>query len=315
MKTRVTEILNTEYPIIQGGMAWVAEFHLASAVSEAGGLGMIGAGGASAGWVREQIQEVKKRTKRPFGVNLMLMNPEADDIAKVLVEEQVPIVTTGAGSPEKYMKLWKENGIKVIPVVASVAMAKRMERCGADAVIAEGTEAGGHIGENTTMVLVPQIADAVTIPVIAAGGIADGRGMAAAFMLGAQGVQMGTAFIATKETNVHEQYKNCILRAKDIDSRVTGRTTGHPVRILRNQMVKEYLRLEKEGASFEELEQLTLGGLRKAVVEGNVTEGSVMAGQIAGLVHEIKSCRELIESIVSDTEKQMKNGIERSFLK
>ena len=296
-------------------MAWVAEFHLASAVSEAGGLGMIGAGGASAGWVREQIQEVKKRTKRPFGVNLMLMNPEADDIAKVLVEEQVPIVTTGAGSPEKYMKLWKENGIKVIPVVASVAMAKRMERCGADAVIAEGTEAGGHIGENTTMVLVPQIADAVTIPVIAAGGIADGRGMAAAFMLGAQGVQMGTAFIATKEANVHEQYKNCILRAKDIDSRVTGRTTGHPVRILRNQMVKEYLRLEKEGASFEELEQLTLGGLRKAVVEGNVTEGSVMAGQIAGLVHEIKSCRELIESIVSDTEKQMKNGIERSFLK
>lgn len=315
MKTRVTEILNTEYPIIQGGMAWVAEFHLASAVSEAGGLGMIGAGGASARWVREQIQEVKKRTKRPFGVNLMLMNPEADDIAKVLVEEQVPIVTTGAGSPEKYMKLWKENGIKVIPVVASVAMAKRMERCGADAVIAEGTEAGGHIGENTTMVLVPQIADAVTIPVIAAGGIADGRGMAAAFMLGAQGVQMGTAFIATKEANVHEQYKNCILRAKDIDSRVTGRTTGHPVRILRNQMVKEYLRLEKEGASFEELEQLTLGGLRKAVVEGNVTEGSVMAGQIAGLVHEIKSCRELIESIVSDTEKQMKNGIERSFLK
>lgn len=315
MKTRVTEILNTEYPIIQGGMAWVAEFHLASAVSEAGGLGMIGAGGASAGWVREQIQEVKKRTKRPFGVNLMLMNPEADDIAKVLVEEQVPIVTTGAGSPEKYMKLWKENGIKVIPVVASVAMAKRMERCGADAVIAEGTEAGGHIGENTTMVLVPQIADDVTIPVIAAGGIADGRGMAAAFMLGAQGVQMGTAFIATKEANVHEQYKNCILRAKDIDSRVTGRTTGHPVRILRNQMVKEYLRLEKEGASFEELEQLTLGGLRKAVVEGNVTEGSVMAGQIAGLVHEIKSCRELIESIVSDTEKQMKNGIERSFLK
>ena len=289
MKTRVTEILNTEYPIIQGGMAWVAEFHLASAVSEAGGLGMIGAGGASAGWVREQIQEVKKRTKRPFGVNLMLMNPEADDIAKVLVEEQVPIVTTGAGSPEKYMKLWKENGIKVIPVVASVAMAKRMERCGADAVIAEGTEAGGHIGENTTMVLVPQIADAVTIPVIAAGGIADGRGMAAVFMLGAQGVQMGTAFIATKEANVHEQYKNCILRAKDIDSRVTGRTTGHPVRILRNQMVKEYLRLEKEGASFEELEQLTLGGLRKAVVEGNVTEGSVMAGQIAGLVHEIKS--------------------------
>lgn len=306
MKTRVTNLLGIRCPVIQGGMAWVADYHLAAAVSEAGGLGMIGAGGASGEWVRAQIREVKKRTDRPFGVNLMLMNPEADLIAKILEEERVPVVTTGAGSPEKYMKRWKDAGIKVIPVIASVAMAKRMERVGADAVVAEGTEAGGHIGENTTMVLVPQIVDAVTIPVIAAGGIADGRTMAAALMLGAEGVQMGTAFIATKEAAVHERYKACIVRAKDIDSRVTGRSTGHPVRTLRNPMTKEYLRLEKDGASFEELECLTLGGLRKAVVDGNVTDGSVMAGQIAGMIHEIKSCEKLIETMVSETEQRIK---------
>ena len=306
MKTRVTNLLGIRCPVIQGGMAWVADYHLAAAVSEAGGLGMIGAGGASGEWVRAQIREVKKRTDRPFGVNLMLMNPEADLIAKILEEERVPVVTTGAGSPEKYMKRWKAAGIKVIPVIASVAMAKRMERVGADAVVAEGTEAGGHIGENTTMVLVPQIVDAVTIPVIAAGGIADGRTMAAALMLGAEGVQMGTAFIATKEAAVHERYQACIVRAKDIDSRVTGRSTGHPVRTLRNPMTKEYLRLEKDGASFEELECLTLGGLRKAVVDGNVTDGSVMAGQIAGMIHEIKSCEELIETMVSETEQRIK---------
>ena len=225
MKTRVTNLLGIRCPVIQGGMAWVADYHLAAAVSEAGGLGMIGAGGASGEWVRAQIREVKKRTDRPFGVNLMLMNPEADLIAKILEEERVPVVTTGAGSPEKYMKCWKAAGIKVIPVIASVAMAKRMERVGADAVVAEGTEAGGHIGENTTMVLVPQIVDAVTIPVIAAGGIADGRTLAAALMLGAEGVQMGTAFIATKEAAVRERYKACIVRAKDIDSPVTGRST------------------------------------------------------------------------------------------
>ena len=268
MKTRVTELLRIEYPIIQGGMAWVAEYHLAAGVSEAGGLGMIGAANAPAEWVRGQIREVKKLTKKPFGVNIMLMSPNADEVAKVIVEEEVPVVTTGAGNPEKYIKMWKEAGIKVIPVVASVAMAKRMERCGADAIVAEGTEAGGHIGENTTMVLVPQIADAVSIPVISAGGIGDGRGMAAAFMLGAEAVQLGTCFVVTKESVVHENYKKCIIKAKDIDSRVTGRTTGHPVRALRNQMTKEYLKLEKEGASLEELELLTLGGLRKAVVEG-----------------------------------------------
>lgn len=306
MKTRVSDILGTEYPIIQGGMAWVAEYHLASAVSEAGGLGLIGAASAPADWVREQIQEIKKRTTKPFGVNIMLMSPHADAIAQVLVEEHVPVVTTGAGNPEKYMPMWKEAGIKVIPVVASVAMAKRMERCGADAVIAEGTEAGGHIGETTTMVLVPQIADAVNIPVIAAGGIGDGRGIAASFMLGAEGVQMGTHFVVTQESIVHDNYKHCILKAKDIDSKVTGRTTGHPVRALRNQMTKEYLKLEQQGASFEELEHLTIGGLRKAVVEGDVVNGSVMAGQIAGLIHETLTCKELINQLVTETDHLIK---------
>lgn len=302
MKTRLTEILDLKYPVIQGGMAWVAESHLASAVSEAGGLGVIAAASAPAEWVREQIREVGKHTNCPFGVNIMMISPNADEVAKIVVEEKVPVVTTGAGTPEKYMDIWKEAGIKVIPVVASVAMAKRMERCGADAVVAEGTEAGGHIGENTTMVLVPQIVDSVQIPVIAAGGIADGRGMAAAFMLGAEGVQMGTRFVATNEAEVHENYKQCIIRAKDIDSRVTGRATGHPVRALRNNMTTEYIRLEKEGASFEELEHLTLGSLRKAVVDGDVKTGSVMAGQIAGLIADIKPCKEAIESIVSQAE-------------
>lgn len=306
MKTRLTEILGLKYPVIQGGMAWVAESHLASAVSKAGGLGLIAAASAPAEWVREQIREVRKHTNCPFGVNIMMISPNADEVAKIVVEEKVPVVTTGAGTPEKYMAMWKEAGVKVIPVVASVAMAKRMERCGADAIVAEGTEAGGHIGENTTMVLVPQIVDAVQIPVIAAGGIADGRGMAAAFMLGAEGIQMGTRFVATVEAEVHENYKQCITKAKDIDSRVTGRATGHPVRALRNKMTTEYIRLEKEGASFEELEHLTLGSLRKAVVDGDVKEGSVMAGQIAGLIADIKPCKEAIESIVSQAEALLK---------
>ena len=302
MKTRVTELLGIEYPIIQGGMAWVATHELASAVSNAGGLGIIGAGGAPASWVREQIQAAKKETDKPFGVNLMLMNPEADEIAKVIVEEGVKVVTTGAGNPAKYMSMWKEAGMKVIPVVASVALAKRMERCGADALVAEGCEAGGHIGESTTMVLVPQIVDAVSIPVIAAGGIADGRGIAAAFMLGAKGVQMGTHFVVTDESQVHENYKERIIKAKDIDSRVTGRTTGHPVRALRNDMTRKYLELENAGAEFEELEKLTLGGLRKAVVEGDVKNGSVMAGQIDGMVKERMSCKDLIQKLVTETD-------------
>ena len=280
MQTEVTRLLGIEYPIIQGGMAWVAEYHLAAAVTEAGGLGLIGAASAPADWVRDQVRKAKELTDKPFGVNIMLMSPYADEVAKVIVEE----------------------GVKVIPVVASVALAKRMERCGADALVAEGCEAGGHIGESTTMVLVPQIVDAVSIPVIAAGGIADGRGIAAAFMLGAKGVQMGTHFVVTDESQVHENYKERIIKAKDIDSRVTGRTTGHPVRALRNDMTRKYLELENAGAEFEELEKLTLGGLRKAVVEGDVKNGSVMAGQIAGMVKERMSCKDLIQKLVTETD-------------
>ena len=298
MKTEVTKLLGIEYPIIQGGMAWVAEYHLAAAVSEAGGLGLIGAASAPAEWVRQQVQEVKKLTDKPFGVNIMLMSPYADEIAKVIVEEKVPVVTTGAGNPEKYMK--------IIPVIASVAHAKRMERCGADAVVAEGCESGGHIGETTTMVLVPQVADAVSIPVIAAGGIADGRGIAAAFMLGAKGVQMGTHFVATEECWAHQNYKDMILKAKDIDTKVTGRSTGHPVRALRNQMTQEYLKKEAEGVPFEELEQMTLGSLRRAVVDGDVKMGSVMAGQSAGLVKEQLSCHDLIQKLVKETDELLK---------
>ena len=306
MQTEITELLGIQYPIIQGGMAWVAEHHLAAAVSEAGGLGLIGAANAPAEWVREQIRAAKNLTEQPFGVNIMLMSPYADEVAQVVAEEGVKVVTTGAGSPEKYMEQWKQSGIRVIPVVASVALAKRMERCGADAVVAEGCESGGHVGESTTMSLVPQVVDAVQIPVIAAGGIADGRGIAAAFMLGAKAVQMGTRFIATQEAQVHESSKNQVLRAKDIDTRVTGRSTGHPVRALRNEMTKRYLELEQEGASFEELEQLTLGGLRRAVVEGDVRMGSMMAGQCAGLVREILPCSELVPQLMQEAKACMK---------
>ncbi len=302
MKTRITELLGIEHPLIQGGMAWVAEYRLASAVSEAGGLGIIGAGGAPAEFVREQIRKARAATDKPFGLNIMLMNPEADAIAQAAAEEGVKVVTTGAGNPGKYMKLWKEAGIRVIPVVASVAMAKMMERAGADAVVAEGMESGGHIGSATTMALVPQVADAVEIPVIAAGGIADGRGFAAAFMLGAEAVQMGTRFVAASESVAHENYKKKIIGARDIDSEVTGMSHGHPVRQLRNQMTREYLKLEKAGASFEELEQLTLGALRKAVVEGDVMNGTLMAGQIAGLVKQEQSCREIVQEIMTEAE-------------
>lgn len=306
MKTEITRLLGIQYPIIQGGMAWVAEHHLAAAVSEAGGLGLIGAANAPADWVREQIRAARKLTDKPFGVNIMLMSPYAEDVAKVAAEEKVSVVTTGAGNPEKYMDMWKNAGIRVIPVIASVALAKRLERCGVDAVVAEGTESGGHIGELTTMVLVPQVADAVSVPVIAAGGIADGRGMAAAFMLGARGCQLGTRFVATKEAVVHEKYKQCILKAKDIDTKVTGRSTGHPVRCLRNQMTREYLKLEAEGVDFEKLELMTVGGLRRAVVDGDVETGNVMAGQSAGMVNEILTCREVIEKLVSETDALMK---------
>lgn len=300
MKTRVTELLGIEYPIIQGGMAWVAEHNLAAAVANAGGLGLIGAGGAPADFVREQIRKAKELTDKPFGVNVMLMNPEADAIAQVIVDEGIKVVTTGAGNPGKYMAMWKEAGVKVIPVVASVAMAKMMERAGADAIVAEGTESGGHIGSATTMTLVPQVVDAVNIPVIAAGGIADGRGFAAAMMLGAEAVQMGTRFVVAKESIVHDNYKKKVIAAKDIDSEVTGMSHGHPVRQLRNNMTREYLKLEKAGAPFEELEHLTLGALRKAVVEGDAVNGTLMAGQIAGLVKKEQTCAEMIQEIMKE---------------
>ena len=297
MKTRVTELLGIECPIIQGGMAWVAEHHLAAAVSEAGGLGLIGGANAPGEVVREEIRKARELTKKPFGVNVMLMSPHADDVAKVVVEEGIKVVTTGAGNPGKYMEMWKAAGIKVIPVVASVALARMMEKGGADAVIAEG---GGHIGEATTMTLVPQIVDAVSIPVIAAGGIGDGRGIAAAFMLGAEAVQMGTRFVVAKESIVHPGYKERIIKAKDIDSTVTGRTHGHPVRCLRNQMTREYIKLEQEGKSFEELEYLTLGTLRKAVMEGDTVNGTVMAGQIAGMIKKEQTCKEMIDEMMAE---------------
>lgn len=307
-KTRVTELLGIKYPIIQGGMAWVAEYHLAAAVSKAGGLGLIGAASAPPEVVREQIIEAKKLTSNPVGVNVMLMNPNADEVAEIIVEQGVKVVTTGAGNPAKYMEMWKQAGVKVIPVVASVAMAKLMERAGADAVVAEGTESGGHIGSATTMTLVPQVVDAVHIPVIAAGGIGDGRGFAAAMMLGAEAVQIGTRFVVAEESIVHENYKKKVIQAKDIDSEVTGRSTGHPIRQIRNKMTREYLKLENEGASLEELEYLTLGSLRKAVMEGDVVNGTIMAGQIAGMIKKEQSCKEIIEEIMAEAEKLLSGG-------
>lgn len=302
METALTKLLNISYPIMQGGMAWVAEHTLAAAVSNAGGLGIVAAANAPVEVVREEIRKTRELTDKPFGVNIMLLSPYAQEIANLVVEEQIPVVTTGAGNPGPYMKQWKEAGIKVIPVVASVALAKLMQRAGADAVIAEGCESGGHIGETTTMALVPQVVDGVSIPVIAAGGIADGRGLAAARMLGAAGVQMGTRFLAAKECVLHDNYKKKVIKASDIDTAVTGRSTGHPVRQLRNRMTKKYLEMEKEGTSFEELELLTLGSLRRAVQEGDTDGGSMMAGQIAGLVKQEQSCQEILEEIMRQAE-------------
>ena len=303
----ITKLLGIKYPVFQGGMAQIARHELASAVSNAGGLGIIASGGMSIEQIREEIINCKKHTDKPFAVNLMLMMHNIDEIIDVVIEEGVGIVTTGAGTPRKYMPKLKEAGIKVIPVVASVALAKRMERCGADAIVAEGTESGGHIGEITTMTLVPQIVDAVGIPVIAAGGIADGRGLMAALMLGAQAVQMGTRFVVSDESICHDAYKERVIKAKDIDSAVTGRSHGHPVRSLRNTMTREYARLEAEGKSFEELEYLTLGTLRKAVMEGDVVNGTVMAGQIAGLVSKKQSCKEIVEEIMLEANKLIDN--------
>jgi len=311
VKSRITELLGIEYPVFQGGMAWVAEHHLAAAVSEAGGLGIIGAASAPAQVVREEIRKARELTDKPVGVNIMLMNPNAPEVARVVIEEGVKVVTTGAGNPVKFMKEFKEAGVKVIPVVASVAMARMMERGGADAVIAEGMESGGHIGSITTMALLPQVVDAVKIPVIAAGGIGDGRGLAAAFMLGAEAVQMGTRFVVAQESIVHTNYKEKVLKAKDIDSEITGTSTGHPIRQIRNQMSREYLRLEKEGAGLEELEKLTLGSLRRAVMDGDVVSGTLMAGQIAGLVKKKQSCREMIEEIMDEAQGVLKKECER----
>lgn len=302
---RICEVLGIKYPIVQGGMAWIADASLAAAVSEAGGLGII-TGTAPIEWIRAEIRKVKKLTDKPFGVNVMLMAPHAAEVAKLVCEEKVPVVTTGAGSPGKYMEMWKENGVKVVPVVASVALARRMEKLGADAVVAEGCESGGHIGSLTTMALVPQVVDALDIPVLAAGGIADGRGMAASFMLGAEGVQIGTRFLVAKECTVHENYKEKVLKAKDIDSEVTGTSTGHPVRCLRNKMTRVYKKLENEGASAEKLEELGTGALRKAVVEGDIDNGSVMAGQIAGLVNKEQTAKEIIEEIMKEFESKVK---------
>lgn len=298
-RTRITELLNIEYPIIQGGMAWISDANLAAAVSEAGGLGIISGVGSTED-VRAEIRKTKSLTKKPFGINIMLMRDNIEEIAKLVCEEEIAVVTTGAGSPGRYIEDWKKHNVKVIPVVPSVAIAKRMEKFGADAVIVEGMEAGGHIGQLTTMSLVPQVVDAVDIPVIAAGGIGDGRGMAASLMLGACGVQMGTRFLVAEECKVHENYKDRVLNAKDIDTEVTGTSTSHPVRVLRNKLTREYIKLEKTNADPAEIEALGKGALRKAVVDGDVNNGSVMAGQIAGLVNKKQSCKEIINELMSE---------------
>ena len=294
---KLNEMLHIKYPFIQGGMANIATGTFAAAVSNAGGLGLIGAGGMNTQMLREEIHTCKSLTDKPFGVNLMLMNPEVDQMAEMIVEEGVKIVTTGAGSPAKYMARWKENGMMVMPVVSSSLIAKKMEQCGADAVIAEGTESGGHVGEMTTMALVPQIVDAVSIPVIAAGGIADGRQLAAAFSLGAVGVQLGTCLLVSKECPIHEAYKAALLKAKDNDTIVTGRIAGTPVRILKNQMAREYVKNEKAGIGIMELEKFTLGSLRRAVFEGDTKRGSLMAGQVVGQLKTIRPLTEIMDEL------------------
>lgn len=304
MKSAITELLGIQYPIFQGGMAWIAESTLAAAVSNAGGLGIIAGGSAPIDYLREQIRRCKSLTDKPFGVNIMLMSPNAEELAQLVIDEKVPVVTTGAGNPGKFMAAWKEAGVKVIPVVPSVALAVRMERAGADAVIAEGTESGGHIGENTTMCLVPQVVDAVNIPVIAAGGIADGRGVAASFMLGAQGVQVGTRFLAAEECQIHPTYKELVVKAKDTDSVVTGRYTGHPCRNVRTKFTKKLASGERDGSlTPDEFEQLTLGSLRKAVQDGNLEEGSFLCGAIAGMIKDVKPAKDIITEMFAQADK------------
>ena len=302
IKSEICEILGIEYPVFQGGMAWIADGRLAAAVSNGGGLGIIAAGNAPADYVREQIRIAKSLTDKPIGVNIMLMSPFADDIAKVTIEENVEVVTTGAGNPSRYMKEWKEAGVKVIPVVASVAMAKLMTRLGATALIAEGGESGGHVGELTTIVLVPQICDATNLPVIAAGGICDGRGVAAAFMLGAQGVQLGTRFLSAFECNIHPTYKEKILKATDLCTMVTGKRLGHPVRSLRTQFARDYQKAEYSTMPDEELENLAVGALRFAVQEGNNEKGCFLSGQCAAMVKREQSAAEIVKEIMEEAE-------------
>ena len=307
IKTDICDLLRIEYPILQGGMAWLGTAELAAAVSEAGGLGLIGAGHMPPDIFRNEIHKLKERTNKPFGCNIMLMSPFVKEVMEVVVEERVPVITTGAGNPGVYIPALKEIGTKVIPVVASVLLAKRLLRGGIDAIIAEGTESGGHVGDITTMALIPQVVDAVDVPVIAAGGIADGRGMAAAFALGAQAVQMGTRFVLSEECIAHEYYKNAVLKAKDRATVMTGLTTGHPVRIIDNSLAHKYKNLEFSGGSKEELEALGAGTLRKAAIDGDVKEGSVMIGQISGMLTDIKPCATIINDIMTETETVIKN--------
>lgn len=302
-KSIVCKLLGIKYPLIQGGMAWIADAELASSVSNAGALGVIAAGYAPGEWIREEIRKAKRLTEKPFGLNVMLLNPNSDEIARIVIEEGVKVVITGAGNPGKYIKIWKENNILVFPVIPSVALAVRMERAGADAVIAEGGEAGGHVGELTTMTLIPQVADAINIPVLAAGGIADGRGLAAAWMLGASGFQIGTRFLVAHECNVHKNYKQKILTARDTSTVVTGRPTGHPVRIMKNRLARDFQELEKRNASIEEYEELGKGSLYRSAREGDMDYGSIMAGQSAGLVKKEQTCKEIIEEIFLEARK------------
>ncbi|MDY3014750.1 MAG: enoyl-[acyl-carrier-protein] reductase FabK [Evtepia sp.] len=309
IRTPLCDLLGIEYPVLQGGMAWIADGKLAAAVSEGGGLGIIAAGNAPADYVRQEIRTAKALTKKPFGVNVMLMSPFAGEVAQVIAEEQVAVVTTGAGNPSQYMAMWKEAGVKVIPVVASVAMAKLMTRLGASALIAEGGESGGHVGELTTMVLVPQVCDATTLPVIAAGGIADGRGVAAAFMLGACGVQMGTRFLSAVECSIHPDYKEKILKAKDLCTMVTGKRLGHPVRSLRTPFARNYAKAEYGGVDDETLEAMGAGALRRAVEDGSMEDGCFLSGQIAALVKKEEPAAEIVRDVIEGAEPLLKGAM------
>lgn len=310
IKSPICEMLGIKYPLFQGGMAWIADGELAASVSEAGGLGIISAMNLDGEYLRKQIKTAKEKTDKPFGVNIMLMSPHADEVAAIVAEEKVPVVTTGAGNPSAYMEMWRKSGIKVIPVIASVAMAKKMERCGACAVIAEGGESGGHVGDLSTMALVPQVCDAVSIPVIGAGGIGDGRGVAAVFMLGAAGVQMGTRFLVAKECNVHRNYKDKVLKASDISTIVTGKKLGHPVRSIKTPFSKGYMKAEYGSVSAEELEQMGVGALRLAAVEGDEKRGCFPCGQIAGMIDREQTSAEIVTEVMAEAERVLKGAVQ-----